>query len=180
MICMGLAQMRRAHPIHVRTGRSDFLDALAVAADVLVRALKDRPQLESNTVAKRMLFISNFQQPVEEDGKCETGLVRELSAKNIQLDVMVVGKKGADEARGEASNEAVLARILPGVRHSLRRVCGAAELLAVAKFKEYEHGPYYAGELTFGGILTIAVKVGLPLLPANCCRLQVPCNCVRE
>lgn len=82
---------------------------------------------------------------------------------------MVVGKEGAGEARGEASNEAALAALLSGVRHSLRRVCGAAELLATARFKETAHTAYFAGPLNYTDTLSISVKVGLPLVPAARC-----------
>ena len=61
----------RSHAQHASTeqmgliaGKSDFVDALICAADTIYRALSDRPQLESATVKKRIVLVTNFLDAV--------------------------------------------------------------------------------------------------------------------
>ena len=40
------------------------MDALTVAVDALYRVLNQRPEMESQTVQKRVILVSNFLDPV--------------------------------------------------------------------------------------------------------------------
>ena len=48
-------------------GKSDFLDAVTVAADIINRALQARPELEKHNVSKEIVLISNFKDRVKEE-----------------------------------------------------------------------------------------------------------------
>ena len=45
-------------------GKSDFVDALICATDIVYRALNDRPQLEAAVVKKRIVLVTNFLDAV--------------------------------------------------------------------------------------------------------------------
>ena len=48
-------------------GKSDFVDAVTVAADIINRALQARPELEKHNVSKEIVLISNFKERVKEE-----------------------------------------------------------------------------------------------------------------
>ena len=48
-------------------GKSDFVDAVTVAADIINRALQARPELEKLNVSKEIVLISNFKERVKEE-----------------------------------------------------------------------------------------------------------------
>ena len=48
-------------------GKSDFVDAVTVAADIINRALQARPELEKHNVSKEIVLISNFKDRVKEE-----------------------------------------------------------------------------------------------------------------
>lgn len=170
------------------------MDALTVAADVLYRAINDRPQLEKATVAKRIILISNFLDTVsifqtsvlcstddcstfyshghstglqakeDEGGEFAAVLTERLSAKGMQLDVVSIDepKRDAEWRDVKVANLEALGRILPEVRHTVRKVCSPIELLGAFRFKEYTHTAYYTGPLTVASSMTISVKVRQP------------------
>ncbi len=47
-------------------GRSDFIDAVSVAADILNKAVELRPELEKHNVTKEIVLISSLQERVKE------------------------------------------------------------------------------------------------------------------
>ena len=48
-------------------GKSDFVDAVTVAADIINRTLQARPELEKHNVSKEIVLISNFKDRVKEE-----------------------------------------------------------------------------------------------------------------
>ncbi len=48
-------------------GKSDFIDAVTVAADILNRGIAARPELEKAYVSKEILLISSMEDRVKED-----------------------------------------------------------------------------------------------------------------
>ena len=47
-------------------GKSDFIDAVSVAADILNKAVQMRPELEKHSVTKEIVLISSLQDRVKE------------------------------------------------------------------------------------------------------------------
>lgn len=47
-------------------GKSDFIDAVTVAADILNRAITARPELEKANVSKEIVLISSLEDRVKE------------------------------------------------------------------------------------------------------------------
>ena len=47
-------------------GKSDFIDAVSVAADLLNKAVQLRPELEKHNVSKEIVLISSLQERVKE------------------------------------------------------------------------------------------------------------------
>ncbi len=48
----------------MNAGKSDFVDALICGADIIYRALAERPQLEAAVVKKRIVLVTNFLDAV--------------------------------------------------------------------------------------------------------------------
>ncbi len=67
-------------------GKSDFIDAVTVAADILNRAVQARPELEKQNVAKEIVLISNFRERVKEEDVHEfvAALVKSLKTHDVR------------------------------------------------------------------------------------------------
>ena len=68
-------------------GKSDFVDAVTVAADSINRALQARPELEKANVTKEIVLLSNFHAEVREEGIDDfvNALVESLQSKAVSF-----------------------------------------------------------------------------------------------
>lgn len=66
-------------------GRSDFIDAVTVAADSINRATQARPELEKANVSKEIVLISNFHEKIREEDIQDfvQALVESLQSKGV-------------------------------------------------------------------------------------------------
>ena len=67
-------------------GKSDFVDAVTVAADIINRALQARPELEKHNVSKEIVLISNFKERVKEEDVHEfvAALIESLKRPDVR------------------------------------------------------------------------------------------------
>lgn len=96
----------------------------------------------------------------DEAGEFAALLTEKLAMKSIHMDVICINDSHTKEAPApRAANLNIIRQIVDCLDCQVRQVDAALELARCFRFKDTAHTAYYAGPMTIGGLMTIAVKV---------------------
>ncbi|GMH32617.1 hypothetical protein BSKO_00451 [Bryopsis sp. KO-2023] len=155
-----VGSLLRLKNVGCENGASDFLDAVVVAADVLLRKVRAEKALEK--ASKRIVLMSSFAgkaKPLSEAFRDR--LVSSLSSNNIRLEVVSIDFNIDEEHSAQkASNRETLTDLLHKANGTLKSARDECQLLGSFTAKDTAHTCMYKGPLSMGGdLMDLNVRV---------------------
>eukprot|EP00877_Chromochloris_zofingiensis_P011925 jgi/Chrzof1/6987/Cz02g06190.t1 len=163
--CVTLSYLKSLNDLPKGGGRSDYVNALLVALDLMIKAMGER---DLARWPKRIVLISSFNYEIEAlDDVVRQSLVDQLQQKQIKLDVFGVADTGAVANAHEdkasvamrATNTSTVHELLAEVSGTYRALPDVPDMYGMFKAKEVSSTTMFKGPLTIGKHMEIQVRV---------------------
>lgn len=137
------------------TGASDFLDALVVGLDMLIKTGEAR---NMDKASKKIILLSNFTHPTKPlPPEFEESIVAQTRQLKAAVQFVVLQDLSAKDL--VAANMSMLRNIADNVQGQITEVADAVDLMGLFRSKEVSSTTMYRGPLQIGSSLEIQVRV---------------------